>query len=100
VDLDEILYVGDNIEDDLHSLLLNSIASTIPKWRIFKLLRSVKLLNWLVDLDVIFYCGNSTKGDLDHSKLSVCRATSNFWPALYIIFKFGTQVMPFRGTMQ
>jgi hypothetical protein len=30
---------GDNIEGDLDSILLNPIASTIPKWRTFKLLR-------------------------------------------------------------
>jgi hypothetical protein len=43
--LDEILYGGDDIEDDLESMLLNPVASTIPKWRTFKLLRWVQLLN-------------------------------------------------------
>jgi hypothetical protein len=45
VDLDEILYGGDDIEDDLDSILLNAVASTIPKWKKFKLLRWVQLLN-------------------------------------------------------
>jgi hypothetical protein len=45
VDLDEILYGGDNIEDDLDSILFNAIASTVPKWQTFKLLRWVQLLN-------------------------------------------------------
>jgi hypothetical protein len=37
MDLDEILCGGDGIEDDLDSIL-NPIASTIPKWRTFKLM--------------------------------------------------------------
>jgi hypothetical protein len=37
VDLDEILFGGDDIEDDLDSILLNTVASTISKWRTFKL---------------------------------------------------------------
>jgi hypothetical protein len=55
VDLDEILYGGDGIEDDLDSILLNTLASTISKWRTFKLLRWAQLLNQLVDLDEILY---------------------------------------------
>jgi hypothetical protein len=31
VDLDEILYGSDDIEDDLDSILLNPVASTISK---------------------------------------------------------------------
>jgi hypothetical protein len=41
-DLDEILYGGDAIQDDLYSTLLNLVALTIPKWRTFKLLRWVQ----------------------------------------------------------
>jgi hypothetical protein len=51
VDLDEILYGDDDIEDDLVFMLFNPVASTISKWWIFKLLRRVHLLNQLVDLD-------------------------------------------------
>jgi hypothetical protein len=54
VDLDEILYGGDDI-------LFNSVASTIPKWRTFKLLRWVLLLNRLVDLDEILYGGDDAE---------------------------------------
>jgi hypothetical protein len=32
VDLDEILYGGDDVEDDIDSIQLNLVASTIPKW--------------------------------------------------------------------
>jgi hypothetical protein len=38
MDLDEILYGRDDIEDDLDSMLLNAVFSTTPKWRTFKLL--------------------------------------------------------------
>jgi hypothetical protein len=31
VDLDEILYGGDDIEDDLDPILFSAVASTIPK---------------------------------------------------------------------
>jgi len=39
VHLDKILYGGDDIEYDLVSILFNTAASTISKWRTFKLLR-------------------------------------------------------------
>jgi hypothetical protein len=39
VDLDEILYGDDDTEVDLDSILFNAVASAIPKWRTFKLLR-------------------------------------------------------------
>jgi hypothetical protein len=58
VDLDEILYGGDDIEGDLETVLFRAVASTIPKWRMLKLLRWVQLLNRLVDLDEILYGGD------------------------------------------
>jgi hypothetical protein len=58
VDLDEIFQGGEDIEDDLHSILFNAVASTIPKWRSFKLLKWVQLLNRLVDFDEILYGGD------------------------------------------
>jgi hypothetical protein len=72
VDLDEISHGGDDIEDDLDSMLFNPVALTISKWRTFKLLSEVKLLNGLVDLDEILYCDNGIKGDLNHSKMDIC----------------------------
>jgi hypothetical protein len=45
VDLDEILYGGDGIEYYLDYILFNPVASTVPKWRTFKLLWWVQLLN-------------------------------------------------------
>jgi hypothetical protein len=58
VDLDEILYGGDDVEDNIDSILLNIIASTIPKWWMFKLLRWVQRLICLVDLDGMLYGGD------------------------------------------
>jgi hypothetical protein len=65
VDLDEILYVGNDIEDDLESILLNPVASTIPKYSTFKLLRWVLLLKRLVELDYILYGDDDIEGDFD-----------------------------------
>jgi hypothetical protein len=53
--LDEILYGGDEIEDDLDSILLNSVSSTISKWRTLNLLRWAQLLNRMVYSDEILY---------------------------------------------
>jgi hypothetical protein len=44
VDLDEILYGGDEIEENLDSILLNPIASTISKWQTFKIVGWAQLL--------------------------------------------------------
>jgi hypothetical protein len=55
VDLDEILYGDDGIEYYLDYILFNPVASIIPKWRTFKLVWWVKLLNLLVHLDEILY---------------------------------------------
>jgi hypothetical protein len=41
--------------------IFNPIASTIPKWRTFKLLRWLQLLNRLVDLDEILYGGDGVE---------------------------------------
>jgi hypothetical protein len=58
LDLDEILYGGDEIEGDLDSIPFNPVVSTIPKWLTFKFLRWAQLLNRLVDLDEIVYGGD------------------------------------------
>jgi hypothetical protein len=58
VDLDEIFCGGDDVEGDLESILFNAVASTIPKWRKFKLMRWVQLLNRLVDFYKILYGGD------------------------------------------
>jgi hypothetical protein len=44
LDLDEILYDDDDIEDDIDSVMLNSVASTIPKWMTFNILWWLQLL--------------------------------------------------------
>jgi hypothetical protein len=55
VDLNEILYRGDDIQDDLDIILFNPVASITSKWQTFKLLRWAQLLNRSVDLDEILY---------------------------------------------
>jgi hypothetical protein len=55
VDLDEILYGGDDIEGHIDSIRFNIIAPTIPRWRTFKPLRWLQRFNKLVDLDEILY---------------------------------------------
>jgi hypothetical protein len=64
MDLDEILYGVYGIEYHLYCILFNSVASTFPKWRTFKLLRCVLLLNRLLVLDEGLYGGDDIEGDL------------------------------------
>jgi hypothetical protein len=79
VDLDEILYGGDNPEDDLDSILFNPVASTISKWRTFKLLKWVLLLNRLVDLDEILYEDDNIEDDLDSILIHPVASTIPKW---------------------
>jgi hypothetical protein len=61
VDLDKGSHERDDIEGDIDSLLLNPVASTIPKWLTFNLLRWAQLLKRVVDLDEIMYGSDSTE---------------------------------------
>jgi hypothetical protein len=45
MDLDEMLYGGDDIDYYLDYILFNTVASTIPIWQTFKLLWWGHLLN-------------------------------------------------------
>jgi hypothetical protein len=65
VDLDEILYDVDDIDDHLDFILFNAVASTITRWRTFKLPRWVKCFNRFVGLDKILYGG----GDIEYCSL-------------------------------
>jgi hypothetical protein len=58
VNVNEVLHGGNNNEGDLNSILFNSAASTVSKWRAFKLLRRAHVLNRLMDLDEILYGGD------------------------------------------
>jgi hypothetical protein len=73
--LDEILYGSDGIEYYLDYILFNPVASTIPKWQTFKLLRWVQLLDQLVDLDEILYRDDDVKNDFDSILLNLVAAT-------------------------
>jgi hypothetical protein len=66
VDLDEILCGGNDIEDDVDSILFNLVASTTTKWETFKLLRWAQLLNRSVALNEIFYGGDGIGYYLDY----------------------------------
>jgi hypothetical protein len=78
VDLDEIFLWGDGIEYYLNYLLFNPIASTIPKWRTFKLLSWVLLLNRLMDLDEILY-GDDIEDDLNSILINPIASTIRKW---------------------
>jgi hypothetical protein len=71
VHLDDILYVGDGIAYYLDYIIFNLVASTIPKWRMFKLLRCMLHLNRLVDLDEILCGGYDIEDDIDSILLSL-----------------------------
>jgi hypothetical protein len=79
VDLEEVLYRHDGIEYYLNYILFNPIASTIQKWRTFKLLKWVLLLNRLVDLVKILYEGDDVEGDLDSILLNHIASTILKW---------------------
>jgi hypothetical protein len=79
MDLDQILYGDDDIEGDLVSILLNSIASTIPKWQTFNLLRWAKRSNRLVDLDEILYGGDGIQYYLDYILFNPVASTIPKW---------------------
>jgi hypothetical protein len=62
-----------------------------------------QLLNQLAHLNEILYYGNVIKDDLDHSKMAACQSVCvspahKFWTRWYIFMKFGTDVVPFKGT--
>jgi hypothetical protein len=79
VDLDGILYGGDDIEDEFDSILFNPVASIISKWRTFKLLMWAQVLNRLVDLDVILYEDDEIEGDLDTILINPVVSTFPKW---------------------
>jgi hypothetical protein len=74
-DLDEILYGGDDAADDVDSILLSLVVSSVQKWRTCKLLRWAQLLNRLVDLDEILYENYDIEDDLDSIMLNPVAST-------------------------
>jgi hypothetical protein len=93
VDLDSILYGGDDIEDDIESILLNLIASTIPNWRTLNLLRWAQLLNRLVDLDEILYGGNGIEYYLDYILFNPIASTIPKWRTFSYSFSLHMMMM-------
>jgi hypothetical protein len=78
VDLHEILYGYDDIEY-LDYILFNHVASTILKWRRFKLLRLAQLLNQLVNLDEILCGDDNIEVDLGSILLNSVASTILKW---------------------
>jgi hypothetical protein len=78
-DLNEILYGDDDIEYYLLYILFNTVASTIPKWWTFTLLRWLLLLNRSVDLDEILYEDDDIEGDLDSKLINPVSSTIPKW---------------------
>jgi hypothetical protein len=64
--LDGIFCGGDDVEDHIDSILFLLVASTVQKWRKFKLLRVAYLLNRSVDLDETLYGGDGVEYCLDY----------------------------------
>jgi hypothetical protein len=79
VDLNKHLYGDDDVEDDIDSILLNLLASTIPKWLTFKLLRWVQRLNGLTDLDGILYGGDGIEYYPDYIPFNPVASTIQKW---------------------
>jgi hypothetical protein len=73
------LYGGDGIEDDLGSILLNPVASTISNWRTFKFLRWAQLLNRFGGLDEILYGGDGIEYYLDYILFNPVASTIPKW---------------------
>jgi hypothetical protein len=88
VDLDEVLYGGDDIEDDLDSIQFNPVAVTISKWHTFKLLRWVQLWNRLVGLDEILYGDEDIEGDLDSILLNPVVSTIPKWRRTFKLLRW------------
>jgi hypothetical protein len=86
VDLGEILYEDNDIEDDTDSIVINSVASTIPKWRTFELLRWAQLLNRLVDLGEILYEDNDIEDYTDSIVINPVASTIPKWWTLKLLW--------------
>jgi hypothetical protein len=84
VDLDEILYGSDGIEYYFYYILFNPVASTIPKWRTFKLLRWVLVLNLMVNFDEILY-DDDIEDDLDSILINSIASTIPKWRTFRIL---------------
>jgi hypothetical protein len=73
------LHGYDDIKGDLDSILLNLVASTIPKWRTFKLLWWMQLLDLLVDLYEILYGGDYVEVEIGSILLNLVASTIPKW---------------------
>jgi hypothetical protein len=79
VDLDAILHGCDGNEYYLDNILFNPVASTIPKWWTFKLLRWMLFLNRLVDLDEMLYEDDGIEDGLDSILINLVASIIPKW---------------------
>jgi hypothetical protein len=90
VEFYEIWFAGDAVEYDLDAILFNLVASVIPKWRTFKLLRWVQrhpllIFEPLVDLDDILSGDDGIEGDLDPILLNAVASIITKWRAFKLL---------------
>jgi hypothetical protein len=82
LDLDEIFYGGDDVEDDLDYILFNPVASVTSRWRTFKFLRWEQIMNGLVDLHEILYGYDGIEYYLDYIPFNHVASTILKWRSL------------------
>jgi hypothetical protein len=85
VDLNDILYEDDDIEDDLDSIAINPVASTIPNDGRKKFLWRVQLWNSLVDFNEIVYGGDDVERDINSILLNLVAPTIPKWRMFNIL---------------
>jgi hypothetical protein len=73
------LYVCDGIE-------ANPVASTISKWRKFKLLRLAQILSRLVDLDEVLYGGDGIEYYIDYILFNPVASTIPKWRTFKLLW--------------
>jgi hypothetical protein len=73
--VDEMLFGGDDIEDDLDPIVFSPLVSTISKWQTFKLLKWALLLDRLGGLDEILYGSDGIEYYLDYIRFNPVAST-------------------------
>jgi hypothetical protein len=66
-------------------ILLNPVASTISKWRTFKLLRLAQLLTLFVDLDEILFGGDGIEYYIVSILLNTVASTIPKWRTIKLL---------------
>jgi hypothetical protein len=75
VDSDEILYEDNIVDSDSYSVLYRLVECTIRKWRTFKVLSCVQMLNPWFDLVEVEYEGVNIDSDIDSMLFRIVDST-------------------------